>query len=95
MSQHSSRGRQWNELRQEVFRRDNHLCTYCLAAGLQVQATHCDHIIPKSLGGTDTMDNLTSACRDCNLKKGSRLVVRQSWLNPRFFGLSGNAQDAR
>lgn len=30
-----------------------------------------DHIIPKSHGGTDDLDNLVLACRACNSQRGS------------------------
>jgi len=32
-----------------------------------------DHIIPKSLGGPTTLDNLQCMCRKCNNKKGNKL----------------------
>lgn len=32
-----------------------------------------DHIIPKSKGGPDTMDNYQTMCTKCNSKKGDRL----------------------
>ena len=31
-----------------------------------------DHIIPKSLGGRTVWENVVSACRACNLKKGNK-----------------------
>lgn len=31
-----------------------------------------EHIIPKSRGGTDRIDNLCLACRDCNERKGNQ-----------------------
>jgi hypothetical protein len=45
------------------------LCVYC--------ASECDnlqweHIIPKSRGGLDTIDNLVLACAGCNNGKGAR-----------------------
>jgi len=43
-------------------------CAYCGSTeGLQ-----WEHIIPKSRGGPDTIDNLVRACRRCNLEKGDR-----------------------
>lgn len=55
--------------RKNVIKRDNHRCQYChsIAPDLTV-----DHIIPKSLGGQDTWENLTTACHRCNHKKGNR-----------------------
>jgi 5-methylcytosine-specific restriction endonuclease McrA len=29
-----------------------------------------DHIVPRKLGGDDSMDNLQAMCKRCNLKKG-------------------------
>ena len=56
--------------RYEVLRRDGHKCRYC---GLEASETELtvDHVIPVSLGGADTPDNLVAACRDCNAGKAS------------------------
>lgn len=32
-----------------------------------------DHVIPRSKGGTDGLENLVIACPHCNRKKGARL----------------------
>jgi 5-methylcytosine-specific restriction endonuclease McrA len=42
-------------------------CIYC-----GVEADTVDHMIPKSRGGTDDVDNLIPACRACNQEKGDR-----------------------
>lgn len=67
----AERGPRWitGSLRQEVFNRDGYRCTYC---GTQVEDPHCDHVIPYSRGGSTTIDNLTTACRSCNLSKKDR-----------------------
>lgn len=31
-----------------------------------------DHKIPRRLNGPDTLDNLVSACRSCNQRKGTK-----------------------
>lgn len=80
MSQHSSRGAVWEALRQAVLERDQGICHYC-----QGIATTADHIIPKSKGGEDRMDNLVASCRPCNARKGAKLLLRKNWLNPRHF----------
>lgn len=55
--------------RREIFLRDHHTCQYC------GKATHdltIDHVTPKSRGGTHTWENLVSACKECNHRKGGR-----------------------
>ena len=54
--------------RKNILRRDNHRCQFC---GSTSNLT-IDHIIPKSRGGEDTWENLTTACIRCNNKKGDR-----------------------
>lgn len=39
---------------------------------------HIDHVIPRSRGGTDDMDNLAVSCAPCNLSKGDKLL--SEWL---------------
>jgi len=55
----------WRKIRSRVLRRDQNTCQRC---GLE--ATHVDHIIPRRLGGDDSMDNLQALCKRCNLSKG-------------------------
>ncbi len=54
--------------RRNVMRRDDFTCQYC---GKKSSLT-IDHIIPKSRGGKDTWENLTTACDKCNVHKGNR-----------------------
>lgn len=54
----------------EVLRRDNHACRYCGATAPETKLT-IDHVIPVSLGGSDSSSNLVAACRDCNAGKSS------------------------
>ena len=56
--------------REGIKARDGHKCVYC---GSTENLT-VDHIRPKSKGGTDTADNLATACRPCNQAKGSMHV---------------------
>lgn len=45
---------------------------YATKAGVLVLMTR-DHIIPKSLGGVDTVENLRPGCEDCNGNRGSKM----------------------
>ena len=60
------------KLRWEVFRRDKFVCQYCGACGPNVEL-EVDHKIPVSRGGTDNIDNLKTACFNCNRGKGNRV----------------------
>jgi 5-methylcytosine-specific restriction endonuclease McrA len=54
-----------------VDRRDGRICRICRkradphALGLLDRAEH-HHVLPRSLGGQDTTDNLVIACRECH-----------------------------
>jgi 5-methylcytosine-specific restriction endonuclease McrA len=54
--------------RYEVFRRDNFQCRYCRTTERELTI---DHVLPIALGGSDEPTNLVTACRDCNMGKGS------------------------
>lgn len=55
-----------------LFRRDLHLCMYCGEPFGERELTR-DHIVPRSRGGHDLWNNVVSACRRCNQRKGNRL----------------------
>jgi hypothetical protein len=55
----------------KVFRRDGFTCRYCGRRPPEV-VLHCDHVHPRCAGGSDEMDNLVTACVDCNLSKSGR-----------------------
>ena len=55
--------------RREIFTRDRHTCQYC---GLTTKDLTLDHVVPKSRGGSHTWDNLVSACKSCNHRKGGK-----------------------
>jgi hypothetical protein len=59
-----------SRLRYEIMRRDGFACIYCGARPPAV-VLHVDHVMPTALGGTDTAENLATACEDCNRGKSA------------------------
>lgn len=72
--------------RHNVFKRDHNRCQYCSS---QKHLT-LDHVIPKSRGGSTTWDNLTTACKNCNSRKGDQtpeeanMPLKQKPFKPTF-----------
>lgn len=64
-------------LRFEVFKRDRFTCTYCGKSPPNV-LLEVDHVLPRSAGGTDVIENLTTACYGCNRGKGAKLLEQGS-----------------
>ena len=55
--------------RRNLFHRDDHRCQYC---GSSADQLSIDHVVPRSRGGLDTWENVTTACLPCNVRKGNR-----------------------
>jgi 5-methylcytosine-specific restriction endonuclease McrA len=55
----------------ELFRRDEHTCLYC-GDRLPTSALTRDHVQPLAFGGGDHWDNVVTACKPCNQRKGCR-----------------------
>lgn len=66
----------WNELRRQVLERDNYTCVYC---GKKSEYLEVDHVLPRSRGGLDTLDNLVCACRSCNRSKSDKTPEEWGW----------------
>ena len=56
-----------------VFLRDNFICQYCHNRFYANELTF-DHLVPRCLNGKTSWNNVVSACTNCNLKKGRRLL---------------------
>lgn len=56
-----------------VFKRDGFVCQYC-GATPPGSILEVDHIRPVSQGGGNCIDNLITACFDCNRGKGAGLL---------------------
>ena len=59
--------------RREVFARDRHTCQYC---GRQTHDLTLDHVVPRHRGGSHTWENLVTACKPCNHRKGGKTARR-------------------
>jgi len=55
--------------RRNLMFRDAHQCQYC-GRRPPLRDLNIDHVVQRSRGGDDTWENLVTACRPCNLKKG-------------------------
>lgn len=58
--------------RREIFIRDNYTCQYC---GVRTRDLTLDHVVPRSKGGPHTWENLVSACKHCNHRKGGKTLA--------------------
>jgi Restriction endonuclease len=54
-----------------IFRRDDDSCQYCRMKFPRSELT-IDHVIPRSMGGKSTWENVVCCCVDCNRRKGGR-----------------------
>ncbi len=52
--------------RQNIFKRDGYSCQYCGS----LKDLTMDHVHPRSRQGKSSWDNLVTACRTCNSRKG-------------------------
>jgi len=58
--------------------RDSFQCQYCARRPHRAEL-NLDHVVPRSLGGRSTWENVVTSCVDCNRKKGGR-TPRQAHL---------------
>src|SRR3989337_2122169 len=77
----------WKKLRRIVLERDDYTCRYCGYRPANHKELHADHIIPCSKGGKDYLDNLVTACKDCNSHKHDTdletFLDSRKWIKPR------------
>lgn len=68
---------QWRKIRQRILDRDGRICHWCGAE----DANTVDHVIERSLGGTDHEDNLVTACNRCNFSRIGRRSMNDGFFN--------------
>jgi hypothetical protein len=59
-----------DELKEQVFKRDNNTCLCCGKKRRKGVPLTIDHIQPVAMGGKNVISNLQSLCRSCNTAKG-------------------------
>ena len=78
-------GKEFSEkIKQKIFERDNYRCVICGRGEPDGMTIHADHIKPKSLGGTDKIENGQTLCSQHNFFKknlqatttGKKLFIR-------------------
>ena len=60
----------WKALRALALVRDMWQCQVCSSVIATPRHAHVDHIVPKSRGGSDSLENLQTLCASCHAKKG-------------------------
>lgn len=60
-----------------LFQRDRHTCMYC-GATLHKSLLSRDHVVPRGVGGSDDWENVVTACKPCNHRKGCRTPEQAS-----------------
>ena len=63
--------------KENIFFRDSYSCAYCKKHFSKKDLT-LDHILPLSRGGTKSWENLITACKNCNNKKGNQVTLDRS-----------------
>ncbi|WP_020394191.1 HNH endonuclease [Thiolinea disciformis] len=67
-----SKARVMPALRWQIFQRDHWKCVACGRRSHDGAILHVDHIIPRSHGGSDKLENLQTLCNICNIGKSNR-----------------------
>lgn len=80
------------KLRRQVYERDGYACFFCGKHQDQMAKGELslDHFIPRALGGPNTFENLFTACKSCNIRKGPigpAWIARRMALGIRRFGV--------
>ena len=62
--------------RRNIWGRDNGTCMYC-GNSVSLADFQFEHVIPQSMGGPTTWDNIVVSCGKCNRKKRNRFPGRK------------------
>jgi 5-methylcytosine-specific restriction endonuclease McrA len=71
-----------DEIRQQVYMRDNFQCLCCGKERRRGVSLEIDHILPVAMGGKNVPSNLQTLCRQCNGIKGVNEINYRSNVSP-------------
>lgn len=70
----------WAKIRRAVFDRDKHRCSNCLRTIDNALTLDPDHNVPRGVGGSNRLSNLTALCRQCHdAKHGQGVAPTIRW----------------
>jgi len=77
--------------RDNIFLRDMYTCQYCGYEYSEHELT-IDHVIPSSLGGANSWENVVTACARCNTLKGDKTTIKplDTPKKPSYYSLVNN-----
>ena len=84
----------WQQLSKKVVKRDGGQCAYCPTNTLTPGAVMgADHIIPVAVWpeGEFIESNCICCCQKCNGRKQDRLLIRTTWVDPKYVSVLGTA----
>jgi 5-methylcytosine-specific restriction endonuclease McrA len=76
--------------RYNIYLRDRNTCQYC-DRKLPARELNLDHVVPRSMGGRTTWENIVCSCIPCNLRKGGRtpesagMVLKRPPARPKWY----------
>ena len=78
--------------RRGVYLRDLYTCQYCEDSFNDKDLT-MDHVVPRSKGGKTNWENIVTACKPCNLRKGNKQIMQPIRLpfKPDVWHIVGNS----
>jgi hypothetical protein len=62
-------------MRWQVMERDDFKCVACGLSAKDGAILHVDHIVPRSKGGLDVMENYQTLCHQCNIGKSNKSQI--------------------
>lgn len=70
----------WDQRRKKTYRRDGYECQRCGAKGGHMGDTelHAHHKLPKSQGGSHSLDNLETICKECHELEHGHQITKQN-----------------